>query len=70
MITLRRLQMTSREGITLRPGEKRQLKFELGPKELGFCGLDMKYAVEPGKYEITMGTSSVGGMRTPLSVSN
>ncbi len=56
--------------VTLKPGEKRQLKFDLGPKELGFYGLDMKYAVEPGEYEITVGTSSVGGLTAPLSVSN
>jgi beta-glucosidase len=56
------------ERVTLKPGEKRRLDFSLGPKELGFYGLDMKYAVEPGDYEITVGTSSAGGLTAKLSV--
>jgi beta-glucosidase len=55
--------------VTLKPGEKRRLDFNLGPKKLGFYGLDMKYAIEPGEYEITVGTNSVGGLTTRLSVS-
>jgi len=54
--------------VTLKPGEKRRLDFNLGPKKLGFYGLDMKYSVEPGDYEITVGTSSVGGLTAKLSV--
>jgi len=54
--------------VTLKPGEKRRLDFNLGPKKLGFYGLDMKYSVEPGDYEITVGTSSVGGLTARLSV--
>jgi beta-glucosidase len=55
--------------VTLKPGEKRRVDFTLGPKELGFYGLDMKFGVEPGDYEITAGTCSVGGLTTSLSVS-
>jgi beta-glucosidase len=54
--------------VTLKPGEKRRLDFNLGPKKLGFYGLDLKYAVEPGDYEITVGTSSVGGLTAKLTV--
>ena len=54
--------------VTLQPGEKRRLDFNLGPKRLGFYGLDMKFGVEPGDYEITVGTSSVGGLTARLSV--
>jgi beta-glucosidase len=54
--------------VTLQPGEKRRVNFSLGPQELGFYGLDMKFGVEPGDYEITVGTSSVGGLTTSLSV--
>ena len=54
--------------VTLRPGEKRRLDFNLGPKKLGFYGLDMKFGVEPGDYEITVGTGSVGGLTARLSV--
>jgi beta-glucosidase len=55
--------------VTLKPGEKRRVDFNLGPKKLGFLGPDMKFGVEPGDYEITVGTSSVGGLTTKLSVS-
>ncbi len=48
--------------VTLQPGEKRRVDFNLGPKKLGFYGLDMKFGVEPGDYEIFAGTSSVGGL--------
>ena len=54
--------------VALQPGEKRRVDFNLGPKKLGFYGLDMKFSVEPGDYEITVGTSSVGGLTTKLSV--
>jgi beta-glucosidase len=54
--------------VTLLRGEKTRVDFNLGPKKLGFYGVDMKYGVEPGDYEITVGTSSVGGLTARLSV--
>jgi beta-glucosidase len=54
--------------VTLQPGEKRRVDINLGPKKLGFYGLDMKFGAEPGDYEITVGTSSVGGLTARLSV--
>jgi beta-glucosidase len=54
--------------VTLAPGEKRRVDFTLGPNELAFLGRDMKFAVEPGDYEITVGTSSVGGLTARLAV--
>ena len=54
--------------VSLKPGEKRRLDFNLGPNKLGFYGLDMKFGVEPGDYEITVGTSSVGGLTAKLTV--
>jgi beta-glucosidase len=54
--------------VALKPGEKRRVEFVLGPDELGFYGLDMKRSVEPGEYEITVGTSSVGGLTARVSV--
>jgi beta-glucosidase len=46
------------ERITLQPGEKRHLTFTLGPKELGFHNRDMRFVVEPGTFNVTIGTSS------------
>lgn len=48
--------------LTLEPGEKRRVEFELGPRELGFHGLDMTFAVEPGEFDIMVGTDSAPGL--------
>jgi len=56
--------------VSLAPGEKRRVDFTLGPNELGFLKRDMKFGVEPGDYEITVGTSSVGGLTSRLAVGN
>lgn len=50
------------ERITLKPGEKRRIVFRLGPQELGFHGLDMKFAVEPGEFDVLVGTDSAPGL--------
>ncbi len=54
--------------VSLKPGEDARVDFILGPRELGFLDRDMKFAVEPGDYDITVGTSSVGGLSARLSV--
>jgi beta-glucosidase len=46
------------ERVTLRPGEKKTVKFTLGPDELSLINRQMKRIVEPGKFEIMVGTSS------------
>lgn len=54
--------------VALRPGQKRRVSFELGDAELGFHGLDMRFAVEPGDYEVMAGTDSAPGLSARLSV--
>ena len=44
--------------VTLNPGEKKTVKFTLGPSELSLINRDMKRVVEPGTFEIMVGTSS------------
>jgi beta-glucosidase len=44
--------------ITLAPGERRTVTFELGPDELAYHGLDMKRVVEPGRFQVMIGGSS------------
>jgi len=44
--------------VNLRPGEKRQLRFTLGPEQLGFYNRDMRFTVEPGEFKVMIGTSS------------
>ena len=55
------------ERVTLKPGEKRIVTFKLGAAELGFYGLDMKFGVEPGEYEVMVGTDSVPGLMARIS---
>ena len=47
--------------ISLKPGEKRVVSFEIGPDELAFHNIDMKYVVEPGVFEVMTGSSSGEG---------
>lgn len=56
------------ERVTLKPGEKRELHFMLTDEILGFLDADMKFAVEPGVYELFAGTSSVGGLKATYEV--
>jgi beta-glucosidase len=44
--------------ITLKPGERRTVTFELGPEELSYHGPDMKRVVEPGRFQVMVGGSS------------
>jgi beta-glucosidase len=54
--------------VSLKPGEKKDVSFTLGPRELGLWGADMKWSVEPGTVEVFIGTSSVGGLTAKLTV--
>jgi beta-glucosidase len=44
--------------ITLAPGERRTVTFELGPEQLSYHGPDMKRVVEPGRFQVMVGGSS------------
>ena len=44
--------------IFLRPGETQTVALEITPDALAFYGLNKKYAVEPGDFEIMVGSSS------------
>lgn len=44
--------------VSLQPGEKRQLTFSLTPAELAFYNEDMRFVVEPGVFNVMVGTSS------------
>jgi beta-glucosidase len=46
------------ERVTLNPGEKKTVTFVLGPDELSLIDRQMKRVVEPGTFEIMVGTSS------------
>lgn len=44
--------------ITLEPGEKKAVAFLLGPDDLSFLDVKMKRVVQPGIFEIMVGSSS------------
>jgi len=44
--------------VSLKPGEKQTVTFELGPDHLSYHGQDMKRVVEPGKFQVMVGGSS------------
>src|SRR5207302_1757059 len=54
--------------VSLKPGEARTVEFQLTPKELGLYNKDMKFVVEPGKFRVFVGGSSVGGLEGEFEV--
>jgi len=46
------------ERINLKPGESRQLAFTLKPEHLQLINRDWKHVVEPGEFEVSIGSSS------------
>jgi beta-glucosidase len=54
--------------VTLKPGEKQTVTFELGPEHLSYHGPDMKRVVEPGKFQVMVGGSSAEVKAVALEV--
>ena len=44
--------------VTLAPGERRTVTFELGPEQLSYHGPERKRVVEPGRFQVMVGGSS------------
>jgi beta-glucosidase len=44
--------------ITLEPGEKKIIEFELMPEDLSMLDINMRWIVEPGTFEVMVGSSS------------
>jgi beta-glucosidase len=55
--------------ITLRPGEKRHVEFQITPELLGFYNRQMLFVVEPGEFRVFAGTSSADGLEARFEVS-
>lgn len=56
------------ERVTLEPGERRTVSFTVGPRELRFYDRAMERVVEPGEFEILVGTSSAEHQSVTLTV--
>jgi beta-glucosidase len=54
--------------VSLDPGARTTVEFELGPEDLQFYGLDMKRVVEPGAFSIFAGPNSVDLKSATLTV--
>ena len=54
--------------VSLRPGEASTVEFLLTAKQLGFYDRDMKLVVEPGKFRVFVGGSSVDGLEGEFEV--
>jgi len=56
------------ERVSLAPGEKKTVRFTLGPEALQFTNEAMARVVEPGIVDVMVGTSSAGLKTVPLEV--
>jgi beta-glucosidase len=54
--------------ITLRPGERRTVRFRLDAQKLGFHDDDGRYLVEAGPFKVFAGGSSETALQTDLLV--
>ena len=54
--------------VSLAPGESKTVTFTLTPDKLSFLDLDMRRTVEPGWFDIMVGTSSVNTRKVKLEV--
>ena len=56
------------ERVTLRPGERRTVRFVLRPEHLALHDLRMRKVVEPGTFTVIAGLSSTEGSEARLEV--
>ncbi len=63
------MQLKGFERVTLKPGEKRTVKFTITPQMLSIFDIDMKRVVEPGVFDLMVGPSSVDTTNVKLTVS-
>ena len=56
------------ERVTLEPGETKTVSFDVGPEQLRLWDRDMNRVVEPGEFELRVGTSSVDHQTVVLTV--
>jgi beta-glucosidase len=56
------------ERVTLAPGARTTVTFTLGPEALSLIDRHMQRVVEPGRFEVMVGTSSTTAMTAPLDV--
>jgi beta-glucosidase len=61
-------QLRGFERLHLKPGETQTVRFKLTPAELGFYNAEMRWVVEPGTFDVMVGSSSARTISTVLQV--
>ena len=54
--------------VTLQPGERTTVSFQLPISDLAFWNIDMKRVVEPGEFTLWLGTNSDEGLSADFEV--
>ena len=54
--------------ITLNPGERRRVEFDISSKELGFYNPERKFVIEPGLFRLYVGNSSDASLEANFTV--
>ncbi len=62
------LELKHFQRVTLKPGERRTVTFDLKPTDLAFWNVDMQRVVEPGTFTISAGNSSTQLKAATLTV--
>ena len=62
------MELKGFERLTLEPGESKTISFEINPDKLSFLDRNMNRVVEPGVFDIMVGTSSVKYLTAHLRV--
>jgi beta-glucosidase len=64
------LELKGFQRITLEPGTKRTVRFDLTPDALSFWNIDMRWGVEPGTFTVSAGPSSAALKSAKLTVAS
>jgi beta-glucosidase len=54
--------------ISLAPGERKAVRFQVPASQLGFHGPDMTYVVEPGAFKVWVGSNSAEGLEGDFQI--
>jgi beta-glucosidase len=62
------IELKGFQRVTLNPGERRTVTFDLRPRQLSLWNVDMKRVVEPGTFTVSAGANSVELKSAKLTV--
>jgi beta-glucosidase len=62
------MELKGFQRVHLQPGETKTVKFRLSPAELGFYNARMDWVVEPGVFDVMVGSSSIATTSVKLQV--